>query len=97
MAFMDVLMFFIGMGKVLVMEPFVWICLYSVPLAIALLSKKRNAFPIIIINVLTGWFLPAWILLFLWAIFGEKSISGTTSQISDLKFCGLCNVCQPAD
>jgi hypothetical protein len=94
---MDVLMFFIGMGRLLVVNPAVGIGLYIVPLVFALLSKKKNALPIVFMNILTGWLLPAWILLFLWAIFGEKATSGTNSRISGLKFCGLCNVCQPAD
>jgi hypothetical protein len=53
-------------------NPLVGLLIYFLPLIIALIFSKRNAMPIVILNILLGWFTPLWLILFVWGIFGEK-------------------------
>lgn len=64
----------------MIANPLAGIVMYLLPVIFALILRKKNALPIVILTILLGWFFPAWILFFLWSIFGERNNSSSTAN-----------------
>lgn len=47
------------------------ILFYITPSIIALIFGKKNTIIIILLNLVMGWFLPAWVILLIWAVIAE--------------------------
>ncbi len=69
---MEILSYLIVVTIFFAMNPLIGILFYIIPTLIALIFGKKNTLIIVLFNMIMGWFLPAWILLLLWAIFSEK-------------------------
>ncbi|EJF8031341.1 superinfection immunity protein [Escherichia coli] len=53
-------------------NPLVSIVLYVIPLIIALMRGHKSCTMVVILNILFGWIFLMWIILILWAAFGDK-------------------------
>ncbi|MCJ3066443.1 superinfection immunity protein [Klebsiella pneumoniae] len=73
---MEVLSYLFVATLFFAINPVVGILFYFFPSLIAVILRKRNALIIILFNIVMGWFLPTWIIIFLWSILGEKSVPG---------------------
>lgn len=85
---MEILSYLIVTTIFFAINPLVGILYYLFPSLIAVILRKRNALIIILFNIIMGWFLPTWIIIFLWSILGEKSVPGleaTDSKVLNTK------------
>jgi hypothetical protein len=58
-----------GIGELeLILIFFIFLPIYLLPTAIALNRKHNNAAPIIVINILCGWFFIGWVVSFAWSL-----------------------------
>lgn len=53
-------------------NPIVSLTLYFLPIIIALIRKHKSTGMIVIIGLLFGWIFLLWLILILWAAFGER-------------------------
>ncbi len=61
-------------------NPILGIVIYLIPPIVAFIRNTKNFWPQTIISILLGWVTPVWIVVLVWAIFGElltvKNIEG---------------------
>ncbi|MBL5914871.1 superinfection immunity protein [Enterobacter asburiae] len=69
---MELFAYLFAIGVFLVSNPTIGLFAYILPLFFAALLRKQNLAPILLFNILLGWFLPIWIALLLWAILGKQ-------------------------
>lgn len=53
-------------------NPLVAIIIYIIPIIIAAMRKHKNTTMIVILDLFFGWIFLLWLILILWAAFGEK-------------------------
>ncbi|EEB7838033.1 superinfection immunity protein [Salmonella enterica subsp. enterica] len=61
-------------------NPLVSIIIYVIPLIIALIRRHKSATMVVILNILFGWILLLWIILLIWASFGERKPAAPQSE-----------------
>lgn len=61
-------------------NPLVSIVIYVIPLIIALIRRHKSATMVVILNILFGWILLLWIILLIWASFGERKPATPPSE-----------------
>ena len=60
-------------------NPLVSVIIYVIPLVIALIRQHNSVVMLIILNVLFGWIFILWIILILWAMFGDNDEKASQS------------------
>ncbi|EJK0523142.1 superinfection immunity protein [Salmonella enterica] len=53
-------------------NPLISMLIYVIPLVIALIRHHNSVVMLVILNVLFGWIFLLWIILILWAMFGDN-------------------------
>ncbi|EDT6761338.1 superinfection immunity protein [Salmonella enterica] len=53
-------------------NPLISMIIYVIPLVIALIRHHNSVVMLVILNVLFGWIFLLWIILILWAMFGDN-------------------------
>lgn len=79
---MELLSYLIVATLFFAINPLTGILFYFFPSFIAVILRKKNAPIIILFNIVMGWFLPTWIIIFLWSILGEVSVPGLVATDS---------------
>ncbi|MBA3175216.1 superinfection immunity protein [Salmonella enterica] len=69
---MEVFAWIIAIYIWLFANPLISLIIYIIPLVIALLRQHNSVVMLIILNVLFGWIFILWIILILWAMFGDN-------------------------
>ncbi|MCW4990254.1 superinfection immunity protein [Enterobacter mori] len=63
--------------------PFLGFSLYLLPFIISFIRRHRSLTVLSTLNIFAGWFIPVWLVLLTWAIFGEKRITSKTTDTVD--------------
>ncbi|HAX5282177.1 TPA: superinfection immunity protein [Escherichia coli] len=69
---MEIFAWIVALYIWLMANPLVSIVLYVIPLIIALMRGHKSCTMVVILNILFGWIFLMWIILILWAAFGDK-------------------------
>ncbi|EES3796554.1 TPA: superinfection immunity protein [Escherichia coli] len=69
---MEIFTWIVALYIWLMANPLASIILYVIPLIIALMRGHKSCTMVVILNVLFGWIFLMWIILILWAAFGDK-------------------------
>lgn len=69
---MEIFTWIVALYIWLMANPLVSIVLYVIPLIIALMRGHKSCTMVVILNILFGWIFLMWIILILWAAFGDK-------------------------
>lgn len=69
---MEIFAWIVALYIWLLANPLISIFIYVIPLVIALIRGHNSAIMIVIINILFGWIFLLWIILLIWAAFGER-------------------------
>lgn len=69
---MEVFAWIIAIYIWLFANPLISLIIYIIPLVIALIRQHNSVVMLIILNVLFGWIFILWIILILWAMFGDN-------------------------
>ena len=72
------------------------IFVYFMPGMLALLLRRQNSGPIVILNALLGWTVIGWWVFLLWSIFGKKSVPAEYPQLRNdvVAWCCYCGAAQ---
>ncbi|HEO9810840.1 TPA: superinfection immunity protein [Klebsiella variicola] len=89
---MELLGYLFVIGVFLIANPILGLIVYLIPAILAALLRKTNTFPIIVLDILFGWFLPVWIALLLWSVFG-KMREGSNYKVGYERKDKICQFC----
>ncbi|EJX3548560.1 superinfection immunity protein [Salmonella enterica] len=53
-------------------NPLISMIIYVIPLVIALIRHHNSVVMLVILNILFGWIFLLWIILIMWAMFGDN-------------------------
>lgn len=71
MSIFDALTGITGLYLLIFHNPILGIVIYLIPPIVVFIRNTKNFWPQTIISVLLGWITPVWIVVLVWAIFGE--------------------------
>lgn len=80
---MDIFSVIIATTLFFAINPLIGLLVYMLPSILAALLLKDSIVIILLLNLIVGWFLPAWLVLFIWAILAKSKLMASLFYVSD--------------